>query len=117
MDGMGAADVGDAGLGQTEKSYFALLDQITYRAGHLLDRHGRIDPVLIEEIDVVGAEPAQGALHRLTDMLRPASSFGADLLAVLETKAKFGADYHLVAPALERPAQQLLVGEGTIALS
>src|ERR1700732_3323673 len=61
-------------------------------------------------------QPAQGALHRLTDMLRPASSFGADLLSVLETKAKLGADYHLVAPALERPAEQLLVGEGTIAL-
>src|SRR5712692_8555983 len=75
-----------------------------------------IDTVLIEEIDVVGAEPEQGALHRLADMLRPAGCFGADLLSVLETKAKFGADYHLVAPALERPAEQLLVGEGTIAL-
>src|SRR5712692_7096620 len=116
MNGMGAADVGDAGLGQTEKSYLALLDQLPYRAGHLLDRHGRIDTVLIEEIDIVGPKPTQGALHRLTDMLRPASSFGADLLSVLETKAKFGADYYLVVPALKRPAEQLLVGEGTIAL-
>jgi hypothetical protein len=48
MDGMGAADVGDAGLGKTKKSHLSLLDQITDRAGHFLDRHGRIDTVLIE---------------------------------------------------------------------
>src|SRR5271165_5486153 len=116
MDGMGAADVGDASLGKTEKSYFALLDQITYRAGHFLDRHGRIDAVLIEQVDIVGAKPAQGPLHRLTDMLRPASSFGANLLSALETKAKLGGDHHLVTPALERPAEQFLVGERPIDL-
>ena len=49
MDDLGAADVGDAGFGETEKSYFALPYQITYRAGHLLDGHGRIDTMLIEE--------------------------------------------------------------------
>jgi hypothetical protein len=38
---LGAADVGDAGLGKTEKSDFALLGQISHRAGHLLDRHRR----------------------------------------------------------------------------
>src|ERR1700730_17571709 len=109
MDRMGAADIGDAGLGKTEKSRFALLDQITHRACHLLDRHGRIDTVLIEEIDIVGAEAAQRALHRLADLLRPAGSFGADLLSALKAKAKLGGDHHLVAPALERPAEQFLV--------
>ena len=38
MDGMGTADVGAAGLRKTEKSYLPLLDQITDRVGHLLDR-------------------------------------------------------------------------------
>ena len=33
MDGMGAADVGNAGLGKTEKSYLTLLDEITDRTG------------------------------------------------------------------------------------
>ncbi len=116
MDGMGAADVGDAGLGQAEKSYFALFDQFADRAGHVSDRHGRIDAVLIEQVDIVGAKPAQRALYCLTDMVGPTVSFSADLLATLETKAKLGGDHHLVAPALERPAEQLLVGERTIAL-
>src|SRR5260221_1438715 len=116
MDGMGAADVGYAGLGKTEKSYLALLDQITYRPGHILHRHLWIDTVLIQKVNVIGLESLERAFDGLTDILRPASSFGADLLSVLETKAKFGADDHLVAPVLERPAEQLLVGEGTIAL-
>jgi hypothetical protein len=31
VDAMGAANVGDSGFGKTEKSYFALLDEITDR--------------------------------------------------------------------------------------
>src|SRR5260370_26028789 len=116
MDGMGAADVGYAGLGKTEKSYLALLDQITYGPGHILHRHFWIDTVLIKKVNVIGLESLERAFYGLTDILRPASCFGADLLSVLETKTKFGADDHLVAPALERPAEQFLVGEGTIAL-
>ena len=67
MDGVGAADVGDAGFGQTEEAHLSLPDQLADRAGHLFDRHGRIDPVLVEQIDVVGAEPPQRAFDRLAD--------------------------------------------------
>src|SRR5258708_22159680 len=116
MDGMGEADVGYTGRGKAEKAYFSLLDQITYRTGHILHRHLWIDTVLIQQVNVIGLESLERAFDGLTDILRPARCFGADLLAVLETKAKFGGDDYLVAPALERPAEQLLVGEGTIAL-
>jgi hypothetical protein len=54
---------------RARKSYLPLLDQITDRVGH-----NRIDAVLIEQIDIVGAKLAQEAFHRLTDML----SVGAD---------------------------------------
>ena len=54
---MGTADVGAAGLRKTGKIAPPLLDQITDRVGHLLDRHGRIDVVLIEQVDMVGAKP------------------------------------------------------------
>ena len=63
-----------------EKSHLPLLDQITDRIGHLFDRRGRIDAVIIEQVKIVGAKPTQGAFHRLTDMLRPAVSVDADLL-------------------------------------
>src|SRR5258708_9928411 len=117
MDGMGEADVGYTGLGKAEKAYLSLLDQITYRTGHILHRHLWIDTVLIQQVNVIGLESLERAFDGLTDILRPARCFGADLLAVLETKAKFGGDDYLVAPALERPAEQLLVGQGTIALA
>ena len=74
------------GLRKTEKSYLPLRDQITDRVGHLLDRHVGIDAVLIRQVDIVGAKPAQGALHRLTNLLRPSVTIGADLLVALETE-------------------------------
>src|SRR5258708_15386697 len=116
MDGMGAAYVGYAGLGQAEKAYLALLDQLTYRPGHLLHRHFWIDTVLIQQVNVIRLQSLERAFDGLTEILRPARRFGADLLSFLGPKAKFGGDDHLVAPVLERPAEQLLVGEGTIAL-
>src|SRR5258706_3696446 len=116
MDRMGAPDVGYTGLGKAEKAYLSLLDQITYRTGHILHRHLWIDTVLIQQVNVIGLESLERAFDGLTDILRPARCFGAHLLAVLEMKAKFGGDDYLVAPALERPAEQLLVGEGTIGL-
>jgi hypothetical protein len=63
-----------------------LLDQITDHVGHLLDRHGRIDVVLIEQVDIVGAKPAPGVFCHLMDMLRPTVPVDADLLIALETK-------------------------------
>ena len=79
------------------------------RAGDVLHRHFGIDAVLVEQVDVVGAEPAQRAFDRLADVLGPAVDVGADLLAVLEAEAELGGDHHLVAPALQRAAEQLLV--------
>jgi hypothetical protein len=116
MDGMRTTDVRDTGLGKPEKSYLALLDKISYCAGHFLDRHVRINAMLIEEIDMVGIEPLQGVLNPLANMLGPAGSFGADLFAVLETKTEFGGDHHLVAPALERSTEQCFVGQWAIDL-
>src|SRR6266567_541205 len=75
-----------------------------------------VNPIRCSLSDQESPRSNRRAFDGLTDILRPARCFGADLLAVLETKAKFGADDHLVAPVLERPAEQLLVGEGTIAL-
>ena len=70
----------------TEKSYFALLDQITHRACHLLDRHGRIYAVLIELVNIVGAEPVQGALDRLTDIRRDGQRTTKEMPATLNAE-------------------------------
>ena len=80
MDSLGTADIGAARLRKTEKSYLPQVDQITARVGYLLDRRGRVDAVLIEQVNIVGAKSAQGAFHLLTDTVRPAVSIDADLL-------------------------------------
>ena len=49
---MGARMLAEPALERAKKSYLPLLDQITDRVGHLLDRHGRIDAVLIEQVDI-----------------------------------------------------------------
>jgi hypothetical protein len=57
--------------------------------------------VLIQQVKVIGLQSLERAFDGLTEILRPARCFGADLLSVLEPKAKFGGD--------DRLAEQLLV--------
>ncbi len=113
---MGAADVGDAGLGKAEEQRLALPNEIADGSGDIFDRHGRIDPVLVEEIDPVGPQPPQRAFDRIADRFRPAVPFGAGLHAADEAEAEFGRDGHMIAAALEGAPDQLLVGERTVAL-
>ena len=60
------------------------------------------------------SQPAQRGLRDLADVLGPA--VGADELAAFEAEAELGREDHLVAPPLERSAEQLLVGEGAVGL-
>ena len=72
--------------------------------------------MLIEEIDVIGTEPPQGTLDRFADPRGAASFFHAHLASIPERIAKLGADHHLVAQALERPAEQIFVRVWAVAL-
>ena len=49
-----------------------LRDQLLHRAGDLLDRHVRIDAVLVEEVDRFGPQPLERRLDAAPDRLRPA---------------------------------------------
>ena len=64
----GAADGVGADLGQADVADVAGLDHLGDGADGLLDRHGRVEPGEAVDVDVVGAEPAQGVgqgvLHR-----------------------------------------------------
>ena len=61
-----------AGLRQPEVPHLPLLDQLLHRAGDILDRHGRVDPVLIEEVDVRPSSAAAARPRPLLDVLRAA---------------------------------------------
>ena len=43
-------------LGETEVQHLPLADELPDRAGHIFDRHGRVDPVLVVEVDAVGSQ-------------------------------------------------------------
>ena len=64
LDGMRAADRPGGGLGQAEVLDFALGDQLPDRPSHVLDRHVRVDAVLIEDIDAIGSQALQGEPQR-----------------------------------------------------
>jgi len=57
MDSMGSTNVFNARFGQTEKAHLAFPHEIADGPGDILNRHGPVDPMLIEQIDVIDAEP------------------------------------------------------------
>ena len=59
VHGVGPADRVRRRLGQAEVADLAGLDELGHGADGLLDRHGRVDPVLVVEVEVVDAEPLE----------------------------------------------------------
>jgi aryl-alcohol dehydrogenase-like predicted oxidoreductase len=72
VHGVGAADRGGACLGQADVADLAVGDQPGQSADGLLDGSVAVDPVLVVQVDVVGAEPFEGALGRGADVGRAA---------------------------------------------
>ena len=103
-----------ARLGQPEVTDLSLPDEIGHRAHHVLDRHLLVDAVLVEEVDVVGLEPARGGFHHLADVLRAAIE--ANDLPIVEPEAELGGDDHLIALALESASEKLLVVPDAVGL-
>jgi len=71
--------------------------------------------VLVEQVDPVGAEPAQGGVGDLLDVLRAA---GQTVLAAVgvDVEAELRSDDDLVADPGEGLAEEFLVDEGTVEL-
>ena len=69
LDRMRAADGCGASLGQAEVPDLALRDQVLHRAGDVLDRHTRIDAMLIEEVDRLDPQSLQRLFGHLPDAL------------------------------------------------
>ena len=112
---MGAADRGRAGLGQADVADLALGDQLGQRADGVLDRRAGIDPVLVIQVDVVGAEPLQRPFDCGADVGRAAVEDAGAATGVRDD-AELCRHHHLVAPALDGPPYDLLVGVRAIDL-
>ena len=57
MNGVGAPQRQRTGFADADMRDLAGLDQSLHRADRLLDGHRWIDPVKVQKIDLVGAEP------------------------------------------------------------
>ena len=87
-------------------------DQLGHRPDGVLDRHLRVDPVLVVEVDAVGAEPAQAGLAALLDVLRPAVD--AHSASRVAADRELGRQHHLVPAAGDGPPHELLVVAGPV---
>src|ERR1700722_19896024 len=80
--------------------YLACLDKLFHRACDILNRDIGIDPMLIEEIDVVCPETLETPIHHPLDMFGPA----VQTALLREIEAEFGSNLHFVAKRLNRTA-------------
>ncbi len=113
MHGMRSADRVGRRLGQAEEAHLALVDEPRHRADRVLDRHGRIDAMLVVEVDRVDPQPLQRRLAGLPHVVgMPAD---AEALAVRAAPvAELRRDDDPIAAPVDRAADELLVDEGAV---
>jgi hypothetical protein len=67
---------------KAEVPHLSLRDQLLHRPGDLLDRHVWVDAVLVQQVDVVRAQPPERVVHaragRLGSAVEAALAAGAD---------------------------------------
>jgi hypothetical protein len=115
LHGVGAADRARARLGKAEVSDLAFSDQVPDGPRHVLDRHGRVDAVLVEQVDPVGAEALERSFGDLPDVRGTAVETGLRAVRV-DPESELGGDRHLVAHGRQALADELLVDERAVDL-
>lgn len=104
MDGMAAPDRGRVHLAEPDRPDLPRFDRARQFAHRILDRHQRIGPVEIIEIDHIGAEPDQGVVQRPADRFRPCiqHAFAVDCIQhAFAGQGEFGSAMHH--RAIEQP--------------
>jgi hypothetical protein len=113
VHGMGAADGLRTRLAQAQVADLALLDEPRHRPDGVLDRHVGVDPVLVVEVDPVDLQPLQAPLESDGHVFGPAVR-PPPLPARAADIAELAREGDLLAAALQRACDQLLVCSGTI---
>jgi hypothetical protein len=90
-------------------------DESRHRADRVFDRRVRIDPVLVKKVDVIGGEPLQGTLDGDANVLRAAIE-GTRAARYVGDPAELRCEHDLVPVILDRPPDELLVGERAVRL-
>src|SRR5689334_21820588 len=114
---MGAADRPRTRLRQTKVANLTLLDQLFHGACNVCHRHFGIDKMLVEQIDVIGLQASQAAIHSRPDMGR--LTVDAALVHArigVDVPTELGSNLHLIAERQESLAHHLLVRQWTVGL-
>jgi hypothetical protein len=111
---VGASDGVYPCLGEAEVGDLAGGDEFLHGTGDFLDRHVGVDAVLVEQVDGLHVQPAQGVLDRRLDVLGPAVQPGRP--AAVEGEPELGGDDDLLAHGSQGLADELLVGERAVHL-
>ena len=86
-----------------------LIHEVLDRAGDILDRHLRVDTVLVEQVDAIGAKALERTLDRELDVFRPAIQARAPLAGLkVDVPAELRGDHDLVAERRDGFAQNPL---------
>jgi len=121
MHRVGTADRRRRRLAEAEVAHLARRDQLRHRADGLLDRHVRIDAVLVEEVDVVRAEALQRSLDTLAHVLGRAVD-RAERRKVAghrvgpDVAGELGRDHIVLAMPLDGVADEHLIGHRAVQL-
>ena len=105
------ADGRGARLRKAEVQHLALSDQLFDRAGDVLDRDVRVDAMLVQQIDTVGAEALERAIDDCLDVLGAAVQTTS---ASFDVEAELRRDPDAVANWRERFTDKLLAGVGPV---
>ncbi len=104
-------------FGQPEVPYLPFRNQVLYRTGHVLNRHRRVYPVLVQQVDALGTQPLQARLNGRLDMRRLAVGARSTRTGYrVDIETELGGDHHLVAHRRQCLAHQLFIGERAIGL-
>jgi len=99
----GVVDLRGGTVGARDVAHLARPDQLVERAEGVLYRHGRVRGVLVVQVDVVDAEPAQAGVARLPDVVGRGTA-----LRLAHRCAELRCDHGLVASARQCRAEDLL---------
>ena len=104
----GAADRRGRRFGQSEVMHFPGANQFAHRSDGFLNRHLRVHPVLVVEVNFIHAQPPQAGVATLADVFGRAID-AQEIPALVAHISEFGGQDHLAPAAFDGASDQPLV--------
>jgi len=102
-----------SGFRKSEVLDLALTDQVLHCSRHVFDRHVRVNPVLIEQINCLDLEPLERGLGDLIDVFRAAVKAISRSVWV-EPEPEFRGDHHVFTEWSQSFPHEFLIREGAV---